>query len=301
MRLQPSRTRQIVGAILLVWAAILALRGLGLSDPFVWMLALVGAGVVIGTGATRFGLSAKGAQVAAIILIVAGVFVFVGDNAADRSVDFLPPGAVAVALLLIVAPWGWRLVRERNEERAARVREQERTELAARVHDSVLQTLTLIQKEPTAARRLARRQERELRAWLYPDREAPAEGTLAAALETAAAEIEELHGVRVEVVRSGDAMLDERLSAIVLAAREAMANAARHAGVDEVSVFLDAGDAGVSLYVRDRGAGFDPEAVAADRQGLAESIRGRMERVGGTAHIVSAPGEGTEVELEVPV
>ena len=112
---QPSRTRQVVGAILLVWAAILALQGLGLSDPFVWMLALVGAGVVIGTGATRFGLSAKGAQVAAIILIVAGVFVFVGDNAADRSVDFLPPGAVAVALLLIVAPWGWRLVRERNE------------------------------------------------------------------------------------------------------------------------------------------------------------------------------------------
>ena len=172
---QPSRTRQVVGAILLVWAAILALRGLGLSDPFVWMLALVGAGVVIGTGATRFGLSAKGAQVAAIILIVAGVFVFVGDNAADRSVDFLPPGAVAVALLLIVAPWGWRLVRERNEERAARVREQGRTELAARVHDSVLQTLTLIQKEPAAARRLARRQERELRAWLYPDRETPAE------------------------------------------------------------------------------------------------------------------------------
>ena len=263
------------------------------------MLALVGAGVVIGTGATRFGLSAKGAQVAAIILIVAGVFVFVGDNAADRSVDFLPPGAVAVALLLIVAPWGWRLVRERNEERAARVREQGRTELAARVHDSVLQTLTLIQKEPAAAAPGAPAGTRAARLALSRPRD-PRGGHPAAALETAAAEIEELHGVRVEVVRSGDAMLDERLSAIVLAAREAMANAARHAGVDEVSVFLDAGDAGVSLYVRDRGSGFDPEAVAADRQGLAESIRGRMERVGGTAHIVSAPGEGTEVELEVP-
>ena len=106
-------------------------------------------------------------------------------------------------------------------------------------------------------------------------------------------------GVRVEVVRTGDAPLDERTQALVLAAREAMVNAARHAGVEEVSVFLDAGDGGISLYVRDRGAGFDPDAVASDRRGLAESIRGRMERVGGSAHIVSAPGEGTDVELEL--
>jgi signal transduction histidine kinase len=297
---EPSRKRQIAGAVLLVWAAILALRGLGLSDPFVWMLGLVGAGIVIATGAARFGLSEKRAQVAAVILIVAGVFVFVGDNAAGNSLHLLPPGAVAVALLLILAPWGWRLVRERNEERAARIREQERTELAARVHDSVLQTLTLIQRDPDDARRLARRQERELRAWLYPDYERAAEGTLAAALESAAAEIEELHGVRVELVRSGEADLDERTSALVLAAREAMTNAARHAGVDEVSVFLDAAEAGVSLYVRDRGVGFDPEAVAPDRRGVAESIRGRMERVGGSARIVSIPGEGTEIELKVP-
>ena len=135
------------------------------------------------------------------------------------------------------------------------------------MHDSVLQTLTLIQKDPADARRLARRQERELRAWLYPDRAADAEGTLADAVEAAAAEIEELHGVRVDVVRTGDAPLDERAQALVLAAREAMANAARHSGVDEVSVFLDAGDGAISLYVRDRGSGFDPDAVAADRRG----------------------------------
>jgi signal transduction histidine kinase len=163
----------------------------------------------------------------------------------------------------------------------------------------VLQTLTLIQKEPADARRLARRQERELRAWLYPDREPAAEGTLADAVESAAAEIEELHGVRVDVVRTGDAPLDDRTQALVLAAREAMANAARHSGVEEVSVFLDAGDEGISLYVRDRGVGFDPTAVAGDRQGLAASIRGRMERVGGVATIVSAPGDGTDVELEL--
>ena len=292
-----SRKRRIVGTILLVWSAILALRGVGLADSLVWPLALVGAGIVIGTGAHTFGLGTRKSQIAAIILIVAGVAVFVGNNTGGDSTTLVAPGAVAVALLLVISPWGWRLVRERDEEHAARVREQERAELAARVHDSVLQTLTLIQKQPDDARKLARRQERELRAWLYPDREAAARGTLAAAIESAAAEVEELHGVRVELVRTGDAQLDERMSALVLAAREAMTNAARHSGVDEVSVFLDAGDGGVSLYVRDRGAGFDPEAIAADRRGLAESIRGRMERVGGSATIVSAPGDGTEVEL----
>jgi signal transduction histidine kinase len=292
-----SRRRRVVGTILLVWSGILTLRGVGLADSIVWPLALVGAGVVIGTGAHTFGLGARKSQVAAIVLIVAGVLVFVGNNTGEHSSRFISSGAVAVALLLVAAPFGWRLVRERDEERAARVRQEERAELAARVHDSVLQTLTLIQKQPDDARKLARRQERELRAWLYPDREETSAGTLGAAIESAAAEIEELHGVRVEVVRTGDAPLDDRLSALVLAAREAMTNAARHSGVDEVSVFLDAADGAVALYVRDRGAGFDPDAVAADRRGLAESIRGRMERVGGTARVVSAPGEGTEVEL----
>jgi len=239
------------------------------------------------------------AQAVALVLLVAGVVLFVSQNTSGRASTFVAPGAVAVALLLVVGPWAWRLTRERDAEHAERVRTEERADLAARVHDSVLQTLTLIQKDPGDARRLARRQERELRAWLYPDREPTAEGTLAGAVESAAAEIEELHGVRVEVVRTGDAPLDERTQALVLAAREAMGNAARHAGVEEVSVFLDAGDTGISVYVRDRGAGFDPNAVAADRRGVAESVRGRMERVGGTARIVSAPGEGTEVELKL--
>lgn len=164
--------------------------------------------------------------------------------------------------------------------------------MAARVHDSVLQTLTLIQKQPEDARRLARRQERELRSWLYPS---TASGTLVDAVDRAAAEIEELHGVRVEVVHTGDAELDERTNALVLAAREAMANAARHAGVEEISVFVEP----TAVYVRDRGSGFDPDAVGADRRGVSESIRGRMERVGGTATITSAPGEGTDVELQL--
>jgi signal transduction histidine kinase len=295
-----SRRRRILGTIVLVWAGILALRGLGLADSLLLPLALVGAGIVVATGAHTFGLGPRRAQVGALVLVVAGIAVFIGRSNGDSSSVLLAPGAVAVALLLVVGPWAWRLTRERDAERAERARTEERAELAARVHDSVLQTLTLIQKNPDDARKLARRQEREPPPWLYPDREPAAEGTLADALESAAAEIEELHGVRVDVVRTGDATLDERTGALVLAAREAMANAARHAGVDEISVFLDAADEGVSLYVRDRGAGFDPEAVPADRRGVAESIRGRMERVGGSATIVSTAGEGTEVELRLP-
>src|SRR5262249_42437781 len=247
----PSQRRRIVGAVLLVWSAILALRGIGLADTVVWPLALVGAGLVLMSG-TTFGLTEKRARLAAFTLGVVGIVWFVGNNTRGSVSTVRAPGAVAVALLLVLAPWSWRLAREREAERAARIRTEERADLAARVHDSVLQTLTLIQKQPGDARKLARRQERELRAWLYPARTPTAEGTLADALESAAAEIEELHGVRVEVVRTGDTALDDRGRALVLAAREAMANAARHSGVDEVSVFLDASDGDVSVFVRDR-------------------------------------------------
>ena len=296
----PPRSRRIGGLVLIAWAVILALRGLGLADSLVWPLALVAAGAVLATSSNMFRLRKRHLQAGALVLVVLGIVLFVQQNTGGSASTLLAPGAVAVALMLVLVPWAFRLVRERDAERAERVRSEERADLAARVHDSVLQTLTLIQKEPGDARRLARRQERELRAWLYPDREAAAAGTLANAVESIAAEIEELHGVRVEVVRTGDAPLDERVQALVLAAREAMANAARHSGVEEVSVFLDAGATGISLYVRDRGTGFDVEAVAGDRRGLSESIRGRMERVGGSARIASAPGEGTEVELELP-
>jgi len=299
----PSRRRRILGAILVVWAVLLALRGLGLSDSLVWPLALVAAGAVLATGGLTLGLGQRWGRLAAIVLVAAGIAVFVGENTRGTATTLLSPGAIAAALLLVLGPWAWQLARERDAERAERIRTQERADLAARVHDSVLQTLALIQRTPDDPRRaatLARRQERELRAWLYPERQPAAAGTLAEAIESAAAEIEELHGVRVEVVRTGDAALDERVRTLVLAAREAMANAARHSGADEASVFVDAGPSRIAVYVRDRGAGFDPGAVAADRRGIVESIRGRMERVGGTATIVSAPGEGTDVELELP-
>jgi len=298
-----TRRRKILAIAVLLVAAQLALHGLGLASSLVGPLLLASVGYLVWVHGVDVGLKERPARLLGTILAVVALGAFVGANSRGTATTLLAPGAVAIALLLVLVPWAWRLVRERDTERDARVRIEERADLAARVHDSVLQTLALIQREPDDPRRvatLARRQERELRAWLYPDREPAAEGTLAGLVEVAAAEIEELHGVRVELVRTGDVPADDRVRALVLAAREAMANAAKHSGVDEISVFADATPARVALFVRDRGHGFDPGSVPVDRRGIAHSIRERMERVGGSARIVSSPGEGTEVELELP-
>jgi signal transduction histidine kinase len=240
--------------------------------------------------------------VVGLSLVAVAVVVFVDQNAtaSGRGTAF-ESSAVAVALLLLLGPWAWRLAAERDAERTGRIRSQERAEMAARVHDSVLQTLALVQREAGDPRRvaaLARRQERELRSWLYPDPRTAEGGGLAAAMDTAAAEVEELHGVPVELVRTGDVPVDDQVEALVLAAREAMTNAARHSGAEEVSTFVDVGEDEIAIFVRDRGNGFDPEAVPAAAHGIAESIRGRMARAGGTASLTSSP-EGTEVELRL--
>jgi signal transduction histidine kinase len=170
------------------------------------------------------------------------------------------------------------------------------------VHDSVLQTLTLIQRnasDPIEVLRLARGSERELRGWLYTPRgDGPA--TLQAALLAAAADVEDEHGVQVDVVTVGDVPADERVGAVVQAAREAMVNAAKSSGAPTVSVFAEVTDGRVQVFVRDRGRGFDLAAVPADRYGVRESIVARMARNGGTAEIRTAPGSGTEVRLDLP-
>jgi signal transduction histidine kinase len=207
---------------------------------------------------------------------------------------------VATALGLLVAPWFVRLGGNLATERAARIREQERAEVAAHLHDSVLQTLALIQKragEPRAVAALARRQERELRSWLLERPNGAGAESLRAALERAAAEVEELHGVPIEAVVVGDGRLDVHLEALVGAAREAMTNAAKFAGADHIDLYAEVGAERVEVFVRDRGAGFQPDAIGADRRGVRDSIVGRVERHGGRARIRSAPGEGTEVEL----
>jgi signal transduction histidine kinase len=292
----PAPRRRLLGYVALAVAGAIALRGFGFSDSLIWPAALCGAGILLARGR-------RGApMVVGLSLVAVGVILFVDQNAtADGRDAAFQSSAVAIALLLVLGPWAWRLAAERDTERTARIRSQERSEMAARVHDSVLQTLALVQREAGDPRRvaaLARRQERELRSWLYPDAREEGAG-LAAAMDAAAAEVEELHGVPVELVRTGDVPLDERAESLVLAAREAMSNAARHSGADQVSVFVDVGDDEIAVYVRDRGSGFDTDAVAERKHGLAESIRGRMARAGGSADVKSALGEGTEVELRL--
>jgi len=240
----------------------------------------------------------------AALVIGAGIVFLSASGALSAARDVvLSVLVVAVVLAVIFAPFVLRLVRSLTEERAERIRSQERAEMAAHLHDSVLQTLALVQQradDPRAVAALARRQERELRAWLW---RRPAEGEplrLARALEEAAAEVERDHDVPVEVVAVGDADLDARGEALVAAAREAMVNAAKFGGESTVDVYAEALDGELQVYVRDRGPGFAPDALPADRRGVRESIVGRMARHGGRAAIHSSPGAGTEVELTMP-
>lgn len=209
-------------------------------------------------------------------------------------------GIGVFALSFLLGPRFVRLGRSLSFERAARIREQERAEVAAHLHDSVLQTLALIQKragDATAVATLARHQERELRRWLFERPGTRAGDSVKTRLEAAAAEVEELHGVPIETVIVGDGQLDERREALVQAAREAMTNAAKFARSERVDLYAEIAAERVEAYVRDRGVGFDLSSVPADRRGVRESIVKRIERHGGRAIVRSVPGEGTEVEL----
>jgi signal transduction histidine kinase len=285
-----------IGAPLVAAAAALLLLALGLS-----VIAVVGVSLIVAGLATilvRGGSIRPGGTlpILGIVLLVVGAVIFLGRGGVSFSL--VAPGSLIGALVLVVGPWIWQLVAERTE----RIRLEERAEVAARIHDSVLQTLALVQRhasDPTRVSAVARRQERELRRWLYGGGFGSAE-TLADALAEAATDVEELHGVRVELASAGDVPLDESVAQVVLAAREAMTNAAKFSGADEISVYEETTDATVSVFVRDRGVGFDRSAVPADRRGLSESIEARMQRAGGTAAVTAVPGEGVEVELTLP-
>lgn len=256
--------------------------------------------VVVGSG----GWAAYARIAAGLALIVTALVLF-----SLRAGSFEMARDVTVAALLtvlglaiVVGPWMYRLASDLTAERAERVRTQERADVAAHLHDSVLQTLALIQKNaqdgPTVAR-LARSQERDLRAWLYAA-EGTDDSTVASALRGVAAAVEDDHGVSVEVVTVGDCPLTEPLRAVVNATREAVTNAAKHAGTGQVDVYAEIGDDAIDVFVRDRGRGFDPGSVPDDRYGVRNSIVDRMHRHGGSAEVRSAPGEGTEVRLHLP-
>ena len=319
------------GLVLLMLAVLLLFRawGLWVGDAIVWPLILAtGGGALIwrqSQGATvvdaparerarpgggvgrprrvlRLARPSLGIVALGAALVVGAALVFLWLNGAlelDRDVT-LAVLVVVTAMTLILAPWWLRLARGLTEERAERIRTQERAEVAAHLHDSVLQTLALMQKraeDPREVATLARRQERELRAWLNAGSRREAGASLAAALEATVAEIEDAHGVPVEVVAVGDRRLDERAEALVAATREAVLNAVKFAPDAAISVYAEVRGDRAEVFVRDRGPGFDLHAIPPDRRGLRESVLGRMERHGGRAAIHTRPGEGTEVEL----
>jgi signal transduction histidine kinase len=219
----------------------------------------------------------------------------------DAVQALVAAGAVVAGVTVIALPWVTAWARRRQAERYAAVRAEERAAMAARVHDSVLQTLTLIQRradDPKEVARLARTEERALRSWLYAP--AGSTGSLAGALAEVVATTEADYDVRIDLVTVGDAVVDDRVAALVAATREAVVNAAKHAGAP-ATVYAEVSDEEVEVNVKDRGRGFDPAAVAADRHGLRQSIVARLESLGGRALVRSAPGEGTEVRLVLPV
>ncbi len=252
-----------------------------------WLIARVGLGALI--GAAGIALLVEGHTTVAALRPVGGA------------------ALVIAASVVIFGPWWLSLVRDLIAERQARALAEERAQMAAHVHDSVLQTLALIQRssdDPQHVVQLARAQERELRAWLFEGRPPGAIGedatTLAEGVGLLQRQVEADHGIAVQVVMVGDCELDEALRALLDAAREATVNAAKWSGADQVSVYAEVETDTVMLYVRDRGRGFDPEAVPEDRQGIARSIRARVARFGGSAVVRSAPGEGAEVQLSMP-
>jgi signal transduction histidine kinase len=321
-----------IGAALLALGALLAFRELGIwfSDALVWPVVIAAGGAALiwrlstrdaepkapgaqeleaaveregarGIALPRLGLGALGGVGLGAALVVGAALLFLQANDAlgpARDV-VLAVVVVAIGLGLILAPWWWRLVRTLAVERGERIRSQERAELAAHLHDSVLQTLALIRRRaasPQAVASLARSQERELRAWLSGKAMARPDESLAVAIEATAADVERRHDVQIEVVTVGDCPLDSRTEAVVAAAREALVNAAKFAGDEPIAMYAEVTDDRIDVFVRDRGPGFDRSLVPRDRRGIRDSIIGRVERHGGQAHVRSN-GDGTEVEL----
>ncbi|WP_280696376.1 ATP-binding protein [Kitasatospora sp. GP82] len=322
----PESTRGGLGqlfALLMLVVGIMALLSalhIQTAKPYVWPLLTVGVGVALvwrqaddSRWQRWFGLEEATKRRAAytrvgggVLLVVAGIvgFLVLQNSSSTLAAVIEASVAVLAGVLVLVGPYVLRMWQDLGAERTARIRAQERAEIAAHIHDSVLHALTLIQRraeDPKEVLRLARAQERELRLWLYRP-EAAAEAapdTLAERIREVVAEVEDRHGVAVELVCVGDCPMDDRIAAQMQAAREAMVNAAKYGGGGPVQVYAEVEGRTVSVFVRDHGPGFDPDTVPEDRMGVRESIIGRMKRNGGTARVRPAPDGGTEVELEM--
>lgn len=312
--------RALLGLLMLTFAVGLLARRNGMDQLAPWALpavVFIAALVLVWSpldGAVQsdprrpdvvslFSRDAWARVVVGVALAIAAVGWFAQWDFGDRPLlrAVLVPVTAVGAAGLVLAPWWMRLIRQVAVEREQRVREFERAEIAAHLHDSVLQTLTLIRAkshEPDTVARLARAQERDLRNYLYQGRRSEAD-SVATALSTAMSEVEDAHGVAIEVVHVSDAPTSDALRAVVRAAREAATNAARH-GRQPISVYAELTASSYDVFVRDSGPGFDPAAVDPDRAGIRHSIIGRAERHGGTASVSSAPGSRTEVSISMP-
>jgi signal transduction histidine kinase len=287
----------------------------GIGDSTVWPVAVSMFGILMVWSSGKVDWAAPAELVRAVLgllLVAAGVIAFVVSN---FGLSVAPKALVVSTIVLagvvvVVAPWLWRAASQVGEDRLERIRADERAQVAAHLHDSVLQTLSLIQRsadDKQATIQLARRQERELREWLFGKGAPPsaADRQFRAALIELAAEVEELHGVPVEVVVVGDGLVDDVVQAALAATRELIVNAARHSGALRVDVYGELTPSRLEVFVRDQGSGFEPARVPPDRRGLADSVIGRIERVGGSVVISSGEGgenagKGTEVALSVP-
>ncbi|WP_092195190.1 ATP-binding protein [Blastococcus tunisiensis] len=309
---RPTGRRQLVVLVILGIAAVTVLGQLASlsSNSLALPLLVVAVGMAViwrqldtdralSLPGVRWAL-AGGAALAAggLILLLATT----GQLANARN-GFAATLVILTGVVLATAPIWRRLLASRAEERSARVRSEERAAVAAHLHDSVLQTLALIQRnaeDAQAVSRLARSQERELRAWLYDPKVVREGGTWAGLVAQMVADVEADHAFLVDPVVVGDAPVDDELAALGAATREALVNAAKHSGATAADLYSEVTPGRVSVYVRDRGKGFDPQEVPDDRRGLRDSVHGRLARLGGTAVVRSAHGEGTEVELVLP-
>ncbi len=318
-------------SLVIVLVLLLALSRLNLYalSPYAWSLLLSGVALVaiwrgaspaerahlegvlqtvpvLGVASVR-GWRAVAWRVApATILIVVGLHILsqVGGVWGGAVPAIIGALVLVVGVLIMLAPWWLQNVRDLSRERRDRVRAEERAALVAHVHDSVLQTLTLVERSADNAvevRRLVRAQERALRAWLFaPDLIGVVTsdtGSFADQLRALQDDVERDYGVRVELVVVGDCPGDQRIGDLVAAAREAVVNAAKWSTADEISLYGEVEAHVISVYVRDTGVGFDTDTVASDRQGIAHSIHERLSQIGGSSRVRSTPGEGTEVAL----
>jgi signal transduction histidine kinase len=311
---------QLLGAALVLAGVLLILfiSGFWFGEALAWPVSLAAIGFAVLWA--RSGEERRGpAQIAAMVsgrrgiwrvvigsvLIVGAMAVFLAANSSLAAAGNMVLAAMVAigGIALIGGPWVLGIVRDLLDERSQHARTEARAEMAAHLHDSVLQTLALIQRAPAEREMvsLARTQERELRAWLYGRAPTMAGARLRDAVDAVVSRVERDQHVRVEAVVVGDHEVDDRVRALVGAVGEATLNAARHSGSTDISVYLEVEPEAITAYVRDQGAGFDPEQVASDRRGISDSIVARLERQGGSAVVSSRPGNGTEVTMRLPL